>query len=312
VQFGRGLVGAFLAVYVVVIGVPIARVAPIAPSTNTTTPSITSPNNTKPEVKATQQSTTTNLKVELGADPGTLVVSFPPGTKEIAVIAAVGPLGLSIIRSDVTTGAYVLGIPSVRVYMPTPEQDAASDKAWILFPRVYSSEEIDAYLGANKLKLDRWASDPETSDRFAVVDVPRLQATLVDAQRGLYSITLASIDDDTLQAWARESGVRIVQYDRATGEALVQPLDWVTPTPQITVPAATSSPAPIAAPSAAPSSAPNGTSAPARTAPPKSELIPGVGGPATAPSGCPRVHHLHRAPPRLRRPHHRRPARLRR
>jgi len=181
------LVGAFLAVYVVVIGVPIARVVPVTPtSESVTSASNASSKTTKPEVKAPVRSTATptNLKIELGADPGTVVVNFPPGTKEIAVVAAVGPLGLSIIRGDVTTGAYVLGIPKVRVYMQTPEQDATSDKAWILFPRIYSAEDVDAYLGTNKLKLDRWSSDPETGDRFAVVDIPRLEAKLIDPERG--------------------------------------------------------------------------------------------------------------------------------
>ncbi|MEP6694387.1 MAG: hypothetical protein ABJB39_07070, partial [Chloroflexota bacterium] len=274
-QYGRGLVGAFLLMYVVVIGMPIARAVPNTPSAdNTTTPAITPSKNTKPDVKTPVQSTTTptDLKVELGTQPNTLIVSFPPGTKENLVIAAVGTLGLSILSADVVTGRYLFSMPKVNVFIETAGDASASDKAWINFPRIYTTADIESYFGKNHLKVDRWSLDPETSDRFAVVELPRMEATLTDAERGLYTITLTPTDQESLDAWARESGVRIIEYDANTGKTVVQPLDWKAPTPVIvgndTTPARTS--APTAAPLKSTSPAP------ARTAPPKSELIPGV------------------------------------
>ena len=271
VTYGRGLVGVFLAVYVVVIGVPIARSVPPTPaSENATTPSSKI---TKPELKTPVQSTsssTTDLKVEFGTDPGTLVVNFPPGTKENLVIAAVGSLGLSIIRGDVATGRYLFNLPKVSVFIEKAGADSnASDKAWINFPRLYSEEDINSYFSKNNLKIDRWFLDPETSDRFAVVSLPRMEATLTDPERGYYTITLSPTDQESLDAWARESGVRIIQYDSRTGETIVQPLDWKGTI--VTDPVA---PAKTAAPTTAP--AQSTSPAPARTAPPMSELKPGV------------------------------------
>ncbi|MEX2046824.1 MAG: hypothetical protein WEE03_06650, partial [Chloroflexota bacterium] len=264
------MVGAFLVAYVVVIGVPLDRAVALTPDAlAATTPS----NIAKSEVNTPVQSTTTStdlkteLLVELGTDPGTLFVNFPPGTKENLVIATVGSLGLSIIRGDVGTGRYLFSLPKVNVHIERAGSDPhASDKAWINFPRIYTAADIDSYFATNHLKVERWATDPETSDRYAVVDLPRLEAKLVDPERGLYTITLVQVDEESLSAWARESGVRIIQYDDKTGEAIVQPLDWRAPGPV--------APVPTAAPSAAPaqSTAP----APARTAPPMSELIPGV------------------------------------
>src|SRR5688572_5164590 len=253
-QYGRGLVGAFLLVYVVVIGVPIARVTPLTPQSDIAA----SPSNiTKPEAKTPVESntssntTSTNLKVEFGTDPGTLVVNFPPGTKDNAVMAAVGSLGLSIIRGDVTTGRYLFTLPKVSVFIERGGADAdASDKAWINFPRIYSDEDIESYFGKNNLKIDRWYVDPETSDRFAIVGLPRLEAKLTDPERGLYTITLTPTDQESLDAWARESGVRIIQYDGKTGETIVQPLDWKAPTPVIV--GTGTAPAPTAAPTAMP------------------------------------------------------------
>ncbi|HUG04931.1 MAG TPA: hypothetical protein VMQ78_00150, partial [Candidatus Limnocylindria bacterium] len=139
-QYGRGLVGAFLVAYVVVIGVPLDRAVVLTPDALVaTTPS----NVTKSEVNTPVQSTTTStdlkteLLVELGTDPGTLFVNFPPGTKENLVIATVGSLGLSIIRGDAGTGRYLFSLPKVNVHIERAGSDPnASDKAWINFPRI--------------------------------------------------------------------------------------------------------------------------------------------------------------------------------
>ena len=115
---------------------------------------------------------------------------------------------------------------------PSPrasDDSAANDKAWISFPRIYTADDIASYFGKNHVKVDHWSSDPETSDRFAVVDLPRLEAKLADPERGLYTITLVPTDQDTLDAWARESGVRIIEYDDTSGDTVVQPLDWTPP-----------------------------------------------------------------------------------
>src|SRR6185503_10510891 len=226
----------------------------------------------KPSDKTPAQSTTTptDLKVELGSEPNTLIVNFPAGTKENVVIAALGPLGLSIIRSDVVTGRYLFALPKVSVFIERGDGPDASDKAWINFPRIYSAEDIDTYFGKNNLKIDRWSLDPETGDRFAVVDLPRLEAKLIDPEQGLYTITLMPTDQESLDAWARESGVRIIQYDAKTGETLVQPIDWKAPT----IVGNEVAPAPTSAPTAAPAKITS--PAPARTPPPASELVPGV------------------------------------
>ena len=169
-------------------------------------------------------------------------------------MASVGALGLSILSGDIATGRYVFSLPKVSVFFERgSDEPGASDKAWINFPRIYSAEDIDAYLAANRLKVSRWSTDPETSDRYAVVDLPRLEATLVDAERGLYAITLAGVDQESLSAWARESGVRIVTHDAKTGQTLVQPLDWLAPTPATVT--NTVVPAPTAAPTARPQTA---------------------------------------------------------
>src|SRR5207245_6004411 len=106
----------------------------------------------------------------------------------------------------------------------------------------------------NDLVLIRWVRDPETRGRFAVVRVPRLEAKLIDAERGLYSITLQPTDAAGLAAWAADSGVRIIQHDAVTGETVVQPLDWQPPKPRpVTVPAHAASAAPVATHSAVPS-----------------------------------------------------------
>ena len=234
---GRGFVGAFLAVYVVVIGIPLAPGVTITPTSadrSSTTPSIISSKLATPsKPPITNQantdqtpSTATNIKVELGIDPGTLRIDFPAGTKQSFAIAAVGPLGLSLISGDVGTGHYVFALPKISVYIERAEtEDNAIDRAWIRFPRIYSDEDVASYLGKNRLALSRWSFDHETGDRFAVVDLPRLEAQLTDAERGLYSITLIPTDEATLAAWARESGVRIIEYNDKTGEAIVQPLD---------------------------------------------------------------------------------------
>ena len=168
-------------------------------------------------------------------------------------MASVGSLGLSILSGDIATGRYVFSLPKVSVFFERGGNEAgASDKAWINFPRIYTVEDVDSYLATNRIKVERWAVDPETSDRYAVVDLPRLEATLLDPERGLYTITLAPVDEASLNAWARESGVRIVKHDAKTGETIVQSLDWIAPTPAIVTNPVL--PAPTAAPSAAPAS----------------------------------------------------------
>ena len=85
-------------------------------------------------------------------------------------IAAVGPLGLSLISGDVGTGQYVFALPKISVYIERAEtEDNAIDRAWIRFPRIYSDEDVASYLGKNRLTLSRWSFDRETGDRFAVV-----------------------------------------------------------------------------------------------------------------------------------------------
>src|SRR6185295_13274250 len=235
------------------IGVPLARAVP--PTTDSSTPAIINSNVNKPADKTQVQSTTTptDLKVEAGTEPNTLIVNFPAGTKENVVIAALGPLGLSIIHSDVATGRYLFALPKVSVFIERADGPDASDKAWINFPRIYSAEDIDTYFGKNNLKIDRWSLDPETGDRFAVVDLPRLEAKLIDPEQGLYTITLMPTDQESLDAWARESGVRIIQYDAKTGETVVQPVDWKAPTivENVAAPVPTSAPAKITSPTGA-------------------------------------------------------------
>src|SRR5437773_2491188 len=142
--------------YVVVIGVPIARAIPSAPSSeDTNSPSIAKTK--KPDVippNESMSSTPTDLKVEFGTDPGTLVVNFPAGSKENAVIASLGPLGLSIIHSDVLTGRYLFSLPKVSVFIERAGDDPkASDKAWLNFPRISTEHDIASYFGKNHLTV---------------------------------------------------------------------------------------------------------------------------------------------------------------
>src|SRR4029079_8542410 len=97
IQFGRGFMATFLCVYVVMIGVPIAR-SPLVTTTTTTqnaapTTQADQTNVTKKETQpfvdpASQQ----QVKVEPGADPGTLKIDFPAGTTPFQATAAIGDL----------------------------------------------------------------------------------------------------------------------------------------------------------------------------------------------------------------------------
>ena len=199
-HYGRGLVSAFLALYVVGIGVPLARAVPIdARTDHSIAPSIVTSKIESAAAKAplTKQtitnqtpSSSTNLKVEMGIDPGTLRIEFPAGTKQTFAVAAVGPLGLTFISGDASSGHYVFALPKISVYIDRADPGSnASDRAWIGFPRIYSDEDISSYLDKNRLKIDRWTHDPETGDRFAVVVLARREAPLTPAERGGFSIT---------------------------------------------------------------------------------------------------------------------------
>ena len=208
--------------YVLFISMPLTGAVLIDSTQNTSdklaAPLVDTQPSTKPIASASPSPVASpspsTLKIEQGTDPDTIVMVFPSGTSRSIVDATIGSLELSVISGDSASGRYVVAIPQVRLY-PDP---GSSDNAWVYFPKIYSSEDGDAYLAANGLTLIRWSRDPETNERFALVQVPRLEAKLVDAQRGYYSITLRPTDAASLAAWAAESGVRIIRYDAATGE----------------------------------------------------------------------------------------------
>jgi len=226
-SLARALVVTVMVLYI--IGVPmllgVPRLAPLATTARQPAPAATRVfpisvyNGPRPAPIITP---TQILRVDPGSAPGTIVIEFS-GDQITATVAAVSTLyDLTVISGDAASGSYVFELPKIQVY---PES-APSQVVWIAFPKIYSAEGINAFFAENQLTLMRWATDPETGQRFAAVQLPQLEAKLVDASRGYYTITLRPADDATLAAWARDSGVRIISYDAATGVTIVQPLDW--------------------------------------------------------------------------------------
>ena len=221
-------------------------IANLPPATTTTSQSAdqglsTSADAKNPTKKSPTQSQSpsrveTKLSVIAGTEPGTVVINFPPGTTEKSVLAAVGSFGLGILKGDAASGIYTFSVPQIQLYIAPSEPDAKADRAYIHFPSLYTSDDIAAYLGKNKLNVVSWHSDPQDGERVALVEVPRLEATLIDETKGYYSLTLAGAEQATILEWARSAGLRVVSHDAATGVTIVQPLDWVAPTPTITVP----------------------------------------------------------------------------
>src|SRR5439155_8129339 len=205
------LISAFIAAYVVVIGVPFPRAALPTASSNST-PSLSDKLDAKASASPRPLTTTQTLKLQLesGYDQGTLIATFPKGTKDALVIATLGPLGFSVVSGESATGRYVLAVPKIKAYVePRASDDAKGDRAWIHFPAIYSEDEITGYLGRNHLVLERWTQDPETGERVAVVSIPSLEATLEDPERGYYRVSLPGADEATLGEWATSSGVRV-------------------------------------------------------------------------------------------------------
>ncbi|TMB95137.1 MAG: hypothetical protein E6J38_06330, partial [Chloroflexi bacterium] len=131
--------------------------------------------------------TTRSLKIDLesGYDAGTVIATFPKGTKDALVIAALGPLGLTFVGGESATGRYTLALPKIKAYVEPRASDVAKgDRAWIHFPSIYNEAEITAYLGRNNLVLERWTQDPDTGERVAIVTIPSIEATLDDPERG--------------------------------------------------------------------------------------------------------------------------------
>ncbi|HKW78959.1 MAG TPA: Ig-like domain-containing protein, partial [Candidatus Limnocylindria bacterium] len=264
---GSGLILAFVTAYVCVIGAPVFGRA--TPTTAATDNAQQLPS-TKKDATPSKPLTQNKLSFEAGYDPGTIIVTFPKGTKELQVVAALGPFGLTLVRGESATGRWVFSIPKVRAYIEPQTDDAASiDSAWIHFPALYTDEDIKAYFDKNHLTLVRWTTDPDDGERVAVVAVPRLEAKLSDPARGYYSVTLPGSDEATLSDWANASGVRVIEFDGDTGAAVVQPLDWVPPSPPTHTTTQTAA-APSAAPAEAKTSAsPEPSAAPAASAKPK-------------------------------------------
>src|SRR5256714_5711423 len=154
-----------------------------------------------------------------GPPPGTIELQFASYVPTEIVTQAAEKLGMSIVSADPAAARFVLALPQAEI-SAGPDHTAN-----IYFPKLASSSDIAAYLERNRLTLIAWKRDADGA-RYAVARLPVVQPTLIDPRNGYYSVTLPITERQSVDAWAKSSGLRIIKYDPATGEAVAQPLNW--------------------------------------------------------------------------------------
>ena len=161
----------------------------------------------------------------LGADPvgaGQVMVRMPAFTTPGAADRLGQTYGMELVGLYPAFGRYLFNLPQIRV-----EPADTSSRALVFFPPRASAGEINAYLAANQLKVERWYRTNvlagETPERTALVTLPRITPVMVDGVRGIWkSIIPMNIDSTRLSAWATTAGIHVISYDPSTGALLIK------------------------------------------------------------------------------------------
>lgn len=181
-------------------------------------------------------------QVEPTGVEGQVAVQLAASTPVSMAEALAERFGLTLLSGDEKTGRYVFALPQIEM------ESLHGDQATIRFPALATWADISDYLSKNQLRVRRWLPEQD-GDRLAVVTLPetRLVPELVNRAQGMYRVTLpAHLEQTLVAAWALDSKLRLLQYDRENGETLLQPLDWRPPPPP--APVLVRAPVPVPAP----------------------------------------------------------------
>src|SRR5713226_4804007 len=156
--------------------------------------------------------------VAVDTQHGWATLTMAPFTSDNAASALGAKYGMQLLADFPAFGRYVFSLPQIRIG-PGPELHTST----IYFPPFATTDDINAFLTRNGLRVATWVSMADTTGRTAVVALPQIQPQLIDAQRGIWGATVpVGLDRSRLDGWASVNGVQIIAYDPNAGQVQIQ------------------------------------------------------------------------------------------